>query len=130
MNLHTGTGAFGATQTKSKSLASAILIAVAVSCSPNETPSSVITNTLSAVMFSLTSASLLRSTTLLILFHLHKYLIYPREKIKVSANSTHLKIAYVKNLFYSDIYTYQQDQSGEKRALPLSTWLNSISIIL
>ena len=54
MNLHTGVGAFGATQTKSKSLAIAILIAVAVSCSPNETPFSSITNTLVASMFSLT----------------------------------------------------------------------------
>ena len=71
MNLHTGTGAFGATQTKSKSLASAILIAVAVSCSPNETPFSSITKTLVASMSSLTLASLLRSTTLLILIHLH-----------------------------------------------------------
>ena len=54
MNLHTGVGAFGATQTKSKSLATAILIAVAVSCSPNETPFSSITKTLVASMFSLT----------------------------------------------------------------------------
>ena len=65
--MQTGTFALGATQTKSKPLSSAMLKASSVGNSPNCSPVSEITNTLSAVISSLTKLSTFLSGILLII---------------------------------------------------------------